>query len=381
MAVSQASLWNEGKLHLGLIFAKDRASRTARTLALGSLHFDTGLRRWGVEVGGDDLSEPFTYAVHRRSMVSVGAVEEHFAAVEREYGRLRRALGLRYLGDPAESLFERLTDRELRARFEPKEVSAGFATVERSVDPERVAERVRAALAAEPRVRFLGGRHVRRVRRDGDGTLEVEHADWPGQGHEVRPYRHVVNALWRDRLRVDAELGLHPRRPWLFRYKLALHVKPSRPLESTPSSTTLLLGPFGDVVNFGGRRLYLSWYPACRLGSWQGVSEGGWKGGVGEEVRRRVFDRTLARLGEVIPGLSDAPIAREDTSVEGGVIFNWGKTDITDPASEVHERWDIGVHSRGGYHSIDTGKYCMAPLFALQVAERITSDRRAPQLA
>jgi hypothetical protein len=57
--------------------------------------------------------------------------------------------------------------------------------------------------------------------------------------------------------------------------------------------------------------------------------------------------------------------------VDGGAVVSWGDTDVDDPASEVHQRFDIGVNSTDGYHSIDTGKYSVAPYFAMQVADRI----------
>ena len=40
------------------------------------------------------------------------------------------------------------------------------------------------------------------------------------------------------------------------------------------------------------------------------------------------------------------------------------KTDIDDVNSELHRRFDIGVHESDGYYSIDTGKFTSAPFFA-----------------
>ena len=53
----------------------------------------------------------------------------------------------------------------------------------------------------------------------------------------------------------------------------------------------------------------------------------------------------------------------------GGVIFAWGITDIDDPDSLLHQRSAIGPTRHGSYFSIDTGKYCMGPLFAMQSAD------------
>jgi hypothetical protein len=66
--------------------------------------------------------------------------------------------------------------------------------------------------------------------------------------------------------------------------------------------------------------------------------------------------------------------------VAGGFIFAWGSADIDDIGSELHQRFDIGVRSYGRYHSIDTGKYCMAPLYALEVARRVGQHDRIDRL-
>ena len=57
--------------------------------------------------------------------------------------------------------------------------------------------------------------------------------------------------------------------------------------------------------------------------------------------------------------------------VKGGIIFAWGASDIDNPGSELHARHDVGPTSRGRYHTVDSGKYTMIPLFARRVAERI----------
>jgi hypothetical protein len=67
--------------------------------------------------------------------------------------------------------------------------------------------------------------------------------------------------------------------------------------------------------------------------------------------------------------------------VHAGIIFAWGDTDVHDPASRLHERHSVGPRSFGRYHSVNTGKYTLAPLFARQLAERIGAATRVPALA
>ncbi|MGZ8815948.1 MAG: FAD-dependent oxidoreductase, partial [Mycobacterium sp.] len=64
-----ASRWNEGKIHLGHLFAKDPSLRTARALVDGATRFNA-LTSGYLESSLDFVarSSSFVYAVHRRSL-------------------------------------------------------------------------------------------------------------------------------------------------------------------------------------------------------------------------------------------------------------------------------------------------------------------------
>jgi hypothetical protein len=68
------------------------------------------------------------------------------------------------------------------------------------------------------------------------------------------------------------------------------------------------------------------------------------------------------------------PADMDEITVKGGVIVAWGDTDIYDPASELHRRFEIGVTSTGRFHSIDPGKLTMAPHFADICTGRILEE-------
>ena len=76
-------------------------------------------------------------------------------------------------------------------------------------------------------------------------------------------------------------------------------------------------------------------------------------------------------MGVIIPRLRS--VRPENIIVKAGVIVAWGSTDIDDHASELHRRYEIGVHSHGSFHSIDPGKLTMGPHFAELCADRILS--------
>jgi hypothetical protein len=187
----------------------------------------------------------------------------------------------------------------------------------------------------------------------------------------IEHYDHVVNALWDGRLAVDASIGLAPRRPWLFRVKHFLIV--SSGFLSLPS-TTIVLGPFGDVVDYGDGSFYLSWYPSGLQGASSELQVPPWLRSLPQdsisEVRSGIVEG-LASVVSGLDGLSSDDLANAE--LVGGVIFAWGASDIDDRGSELHSRFAIGPRSVGRYHSIDTGKLTTAPLNAHIVCNRVRS--------
>jgi hypothetical protein len=104
------------------------------------------------------------------------------------------------------------------------------------------------------------------------------------------------------------------------------------------------------------------------------VSPPEWRRIPAAERRADVVAGTLRAMAEIILPLRDLDATTlPDCTVLGGVIVAWGHTDIDDPASELHRRYEIGVTSSGRYHSVDPGKLTMTPYFAGVCADRIVA--------
>src|SRR4051794_1691169 len=81
MPMTQASLMNEGKLHLGYYYANDHTLKTARLVIQGALSFAPLLRHWlGDAIDHVPKSRPYVFAVHRDSLLSIAQVQAHFEA-------------------------------------------------------------------------------------------------------------------------------------------------------------------------------------------------------------------------------------------------------------------------------------------------------------
>ena len=367
--VTQASAQNEGKIHLGYVYANDRTLRTARTMVKGAIAFSPLMRRWvGTAIDTVPVSTPFCYLVHAESLLSVEEVECHFRrsheiALDEGRGTEPEYFGNDYRVPPA-----RITDAEADSLFDRRSFKAAYRTSEIAVDPEALAATVRARLASDPKINCLLQVRVNGVRQNDDGlTIGVEIA-----GERARErYDHVVNTLSDGRLAVDKTLGLEPERAWLYRVKHYVRLR-APGLASTVPSTTIVLGPFGDIAAYGDGNFYLSWYPAGMRGASSDLSPPAWPLALDDTASSEVRRATVAGLTRIVPALAGlSRDALESGDVRGGIIFAWGRTDIHDPASGLHERHAIGPASRGRYHTVDTGKLTMAPLFGKTVADRI----------
>jgi hypothetical protein len=365
----RASRVNEGKVHQGFLWGNDRSRRTVRAMARGALSFHASLARW-LDLAAEPLhvSTPFIYAVHKDTMVGVEGLRSHYAACCATLGEMQAASGGRYLGLDEPPGFRELSAGELESILDPAHFAGAFVTSERSVDPRMVAARLRTAVLAEPRITFLGGTWVEAVTRRSGGGYDVTFDR--GSAQREGPYDRVVNALWESRLAVDRSLGLEPPQGWMYRHKFGNRVNiPLGPADLP--SVTMVLGPFGDIVNFGSLGFYLSWYPFGMVDtSFDLQPPRDWVDLHGE-ARYGVFARSLEKWRSFCPKLRALGFKQDQVDPSSGVIFAWGNSDIDDPDSKLHDRYEIGIRSVDGYHSVDTGKYTMVPYLGLKVAERV----------
>jgi len=368
--LNRASLRNEGKIHLGLIYANDATLRTARLQLEGGLTFRALLQRWtGSSVATIGRSTPFFYLVARNSLLSPQQLARHYAAVECAYQeRLRESPELDYLGHRPRILSRLLSPPEF-GHFKNREEIAGiFSTEERAIDCDDLARCVRAAVRSCPRIRFVGRHEVRAVARTASG-LRIE-GNSPCGAWQLDA-EQVVNALWEKRLAIDATAGVLPESGWLHRLKYRLIVRLPVALRDAPSAT-IVLGRYGDVVIRPDGTAYVSWYPASIKGwthdlappaTWQRPC----RGEVGEDERQSIARAILAGIAPWYPGIIEGKPLR----VDAGAIVAYGGSDVDDAQSGLHDRTRIGVKSQDGYHSLDPGKLTTAPLFARLAADRV----------
>ncbi len=376
LPLNRASLRNEGKIHLGIIYANDSSMQTAQLQIEGALCFRPILSRW---MHGDSAwlarSTPFQYLVAEDSVLGPDKLAEHYAAVSTLCrARLEQYPGLDYLGERPDELAQPLSSERLARYFDPSRFAAAFDTVERAIDTEVMAVAVRRAVLACEAITFLPSHKVRAVDRQAD-HFRVE-GDGPQGPWRIRA-RQVVNALWEQRLHFDQQLGLAPAGDLLHRLKYRVIARLPDRLRAAPS-VTMVLGRYGDVVVRPDGTAYLSWYPAGMRGWTHDVQppaewEPACRGEVPATLAHELAHAFLTAIDAWYPGIGEC----EPLQVDAGAIVAIGRSDVDDAASALHDRSHVGVTSHQGYHSVDPGKLTTAPMFALQAADSVEHVRRA----
>ena len=371
--MSRTAVANEGKIHLGYMYAADSTLSTARMMVEGALSFAPFMSRV-LEVPADSMavSTPAIYAVHRDSQHDADGVARYLSEVHRLILDAAAHRPDAYFGIDLSAAPRRRTGAELAACFDEACTLAAFDSVEVAVDPVALADALSARVAADPRIEVRLDTLVTGADALDDG---VAVACRYGQDETRERFDHAVNALWDGRIALDSAMGNRPRRPWLHRLKYGVSFRIPEGVRPPPSAT-FVSGPFGEVVSYEGGLTYLTWYPTCLREITAAESPPQWEIYPPDPLKSEIAAATIDTLAKIVPALGAIdPAALREVKVKGGPIVAWGSTDIYDPASELHQRFEIGVTSVDRFHSVDPGKLTMAPHFARVCADRIAPGR------
>ena len=365
-----ASRWNEGKIHLGFLYAADPSFSTATRIIPGGLAFAELVERHVCQSLEPYTTDDDVFLVHRGSVVSADSFASYAARVaELVRQATARDNAPRYLTDVRNGRVHRLAPSQLAEVTPSSDVVAGFRVPERSVSTVPIADLLCQAVRAEPRIELHVGTSVEGVRRRDDGRMDV--ATRNGSNDAFVGFDVVVNALWDGRPAVDASLGVMPPAPWSHRFRLAVFARAPR---SRLRSAVLCTGPFGDIKRYADGRLYLSWYKAGLIAEGHAVEPPRDQALVTGEREEMVKAQTLAALATYFPRVADLAGAASELEVHGGWVYAIGQGSLADRASSLHQRDKFVVSVDRGYISVDTAKYSLAPWLAERVAGLVSGS-------
>lgn len=366
--LSGASRWNEGKIHLGYLYAASSSLATAQAVLPGGLAFRTRIEELiGRSIDEAIAAEDDLYLVHRGSVVGMETVQTYFesvASLVRDHPEASR-----YLADARRSCAEPLPRRQLEQLADTAVVAGGFRVRERSVSTTWIADRLVDAVENTSAIQLHLGERVLAVRGPAGrpNRWDVETAVGVHDAFDV-----VVNALWHGRPAIDRGVGDCLDRERHHRYRVALFVRTRTALPI--ASAVVSAGPYGDVKNYNGRDFYVSWYPVGLLTSGEAVDHPPVPV-LDDPQRSRLAAEIFDALGAILPPVRAIQRSAEQVRVAGGWVYAQARGRLDDPASTLHRRDRLGVKWHGRYASVDTGKYSVAPYLAREIAHAIVHGR------
>ncbi|NND34858.1 MAG: FAD-dependent oxidoreductase, partial [Saprospiraceae bacterium] len=331
--LQETSLINEGKIHLGFVYALDDTFQTAERMLHDGLSFAPTLEYLvGHKIDwGRISSSRFEYLVSQHSMVGKDLLLEYYHKINDCYQTLKDDDLLHYLGNRLDSLLPPL---EVAGLDNFGEIKAGVVTEEKSVNTIKLRRILLEAVSASTSIHTETDCLISHIRRDVSGfrlTGEKSHAAWQ-ENFDI-----VVNCLWTGRLQLDQQMGMLPDFKWIYRKKYRLLAMLPTELQWL-KSYTIVQGQFGDLVNYEtSQETYLSWYPSCMKGLSHEVTPP--KSWSEEADQEQIIRESLTSLNRIFPGIEMARVL----NLSSGVIFARGKTDISDVESELHTRFEQRV--------------------------------------
>lgn len=345
---SGASAANEGKLHLGPIFALGDDA-THAVMQEGALRFTAEVEESiGQHLDWDAVTTSrFTYLAMPDGLVDAADLARRYAAMNARFRERHGATVTGYPGGPIDHLVDpRPTTDEATGL-------PAFATTERAIEPVGLGELVVAAVQRHPRIDVRASTRVTTLRPDGTG---VDLALATSRGARSLRARVVVNATWA----AQGELVAEPERN--FRAKCAVRLRNAEGARTV----TLVQGAYGDVVAHRDYA-YLSWYPIGRVAHEFGR--------VPSAAARTALAAVLTdedhgrRQVQALVDLGLAPAAWTSQEVVGGFIVGHGDSDIEVFTSPLHARSEFAVAAPGRVVTPRSFKFTTGPLAARRAAD------------
>lgn len=353
--MQEASLKNEGKIHLGFVYANDNDSDTRKLMLKGALSFAPLIERWCGKINWQSfVSDGFNYAIMPDSICTASEIEKSYASLSNII-KDKRLNTNNYIGKELTYLWRKNTDLKASPFINKQHVENFYKTEEVSIDPRYFSKILQDKIRENKLINLELNTCVKSIEELSEYKLNCL-----CQGDRKEHYSDIIiNCAWDDKERLDSFVNF-PKSETNYRVKHQILIKPKYAI-SMLEPVTMVQGPYGDLVPWKDGSIYISWYPIGRTY----FDKKPPKKVQNNEVAKKVAIDSLNYMSNLFPAIKDSKIL----SSKAGVILAKGSSDINKRESDLHKRNMIGIKKKNNWFSIDTGKYTTAPLFAEEITK------------
>lgn len=363
--MSEASRWNEGKIHLGYLYAASRTLDTAKKVLTGGLRFKPIVEQL-LETSIDSWITPQAdhYLVHKNSVVGPDEIWDYFERVTDLVCEHPDVNG--YLRDISSSDLRRLSATDVDFDYNAEQVRLATRVPEYSINTTSFADALARRVMDDPSITVLTEQAVQSV---GSSDEKSERYAIHTDQDTFTGFDAVVNALWAGRPLIDKTVMGRTDFTTHHRYRVSAFLE--CPLDhSYHSSAVICAGPFGDIKHYGNGRYYISWYPAGLLAEGRNA-EPPKTPHLSADDADSIVAKIKEGLGDILPGAADIISQADRVNVQGGWVYAQASGGLDDPSSSLHRRDKLGLLHHGNYVSVDTGKFSVAPYLAEVIAQAL----------
>ena len=168
LPINAASLHNEGKLHLGYVYALDKDAKTHLKMIEGSLQFLGIIESLtGIDKSNFTLSSPFKYAIPRTTMLSIDKVLSHFMNVDKDIS-IFLSIKNDFVSNVPNGSSKVIQEPQTKDWFDQSMIQGVIKTPEIAVNPIEVANIVGASVLSNDNIEFKGNCEINEVSNEID---------------------------------------------------------------------------------------------------------------------------------------------------------------------------------------------------------------------
>jgi glycosyltransferase involved in cell wall biosynthesis len=355
-----ASANNEGKIHLGFVYANDKTFKTAKKMLTDALNFSNNVEQLLEEkIDWEKIkSKKFLYLVPKTSLLNEQYLDSFLKELEKVYIEMINSdKNLNYLGKRDTKIFKKINIPE---NYNKEYFECCYETEEYAVCQNTLNKKILNKILEQ---------HIDIICNTNIEMINKKHCYYEIITNKTNIYsRRVVNCLWENKTKFDNFIFEEKKYDTNYRYKCGIISNQIEELKKC-YSVTIVNGPFGDFVNFDvieNKYMYFSWYPFSMKGfECSDSSPKDWS----VDTLIKSTNDFIDDHQKIFSFLFGIHFNFVDPKIIGGIIVGKGNIDISEKTSELHMRNDVRLEKCDGYVSISTGKYTSAPYNALQKIE------------
>ena len=344
----KSSAAQEGRVHLGFLYANDKSMKTGYKMLNDALNFSNCID-WNRM-----KSKKYLYLNEINSLLTEEQVDEYFEKIQTKYNELISTnKSLNYLGEQPNHLYTKI---KIPDYLNKDMFNVCYSTEEVGVVQNLLRDKINKKLI-EKNINIHFGEQILHLEKQNNKFIV-------NTNKNKLIFDNVINCLWENKHKFDTQINYLHEINVNIRLKCGVVSETIECLKEY-SSINIINGPYGDFGNFYKHNfMYFTWYPISVVKMI--VDDHNHDKNEIYKLKSTLNDKEFIKqvkghekMFSKIFNIEDLSFVNPKVSCNA-VVAN-GINDIKYKDSYLHNRFNEAIFYDNNYYSIQTGKYTSAP--------------------